>query len=218
MADELTDQIFSGVGEEEVDTGSLYEGDEPAPKEEWKEDKYTPPTKARTSGEQVLNTAFFGLGYLLVSRQIDPPVGRTIQFEAPLAAQAIDKAIAGTFIDRILQPLFNKSEQLEGLGAILALPVMVGLYERKPALAPILEPAMLEVVGIAADELVPVMRKHKAKARRNARSLSELTDAFDIPKGTDPRIAILGSFFRDVQPEEGQPQPPTEGETEFPWE
>lgn len=198
MTDNLTDQLFSSETEEEISSDIF--ADEPAPSL-YKEDKYGPPAKTRESGEKIIGTIIFGVGSLLVGKQIDPPVGRCLQFESPLAAKQIDVAIAGTFIDRLLQPLFRKSEQLEGLGAVIALPVLVGLYERKPNLAPAIEPVLYEVVATTMEQVAPLMRKERTKQRRTARTLADLNETFNLPPDVkDPVEAVLsGYIFQDFQ-------------------
>jgi hypothetical protein len=199
-----TTSLFEGSSEE-VDDTSFYTSEEVPPEQPYIEEERKPERyAARTSGENLLATAWFAIGGILVSKRIDPPVGRCLQLEAPLAAQEIDKVIAGTFLDRILQPIFRKGDQLEGLGAIIALPVMVGLYERKPNLAPLLEEQMKQTLGNVLLDVVPLMNKNKAKMRRSARSLKDVNEAFDIPRGADPINYIYDNWvFQDNKAEEG---------------
>lgn len=200
MTDAITDQLFDSTNDEEV--GGLFDSEDRPPENAFKEDAKPPPNRkaARSSGEGLLGTAIVSAGYLLVSKDIDPPVGRCLQLEAPLAAQQIDRAIAHTWLDKLLQPLFRKSDDLEGLGAVFALPIVVGLYERKPQWASILEPAMEELVGSTLDLVAPLMRAQKSKRRRSARSMTDINEAFDIPRGADPVKYILGGWiFQDSQ-------------------
>lgn len=207
--DNLTNDLF-GTPEAptEETTEEIFDGETTPPtKSDFKEDKYSPPKRGRESGEKIFGAALIGVGAILVNRRIDPPVGRVLQFESPLAAKKIDDAIAGTIIDRLLQPLFRKSDDIEGLGAVLGLPILVGIYERRPEMAPVLEPMLYEVMGVMMDQLAPVMRKEKTKQRRTARSLADMSETFNLPPGTkDPIAAILGGFiFQDmVPPEEGE--------------
>lgn len=184
--------IFEEAGEEEVDAtihrggrwSDTFYDDEAPPEPDFQEDKVGKrPDRSgiRTSGENIIATAWFGAGALLVNKRIDPPVGRVLQLEAPLAAKEIDQAIAGTFLDKILQPLFKTADSLETVGAVIALPIMVGLYERKPALAPLLESQMKQTLVQVMLDVVPIMNKQKAKFRRTARQLSDVHEAFGIP-------------------------------------
>ena len=196
--------IFDNATEEPVRIGKLTDDDwkdvygedeeeQPTPEPPTSEtflNETKPPDRSgsRVSGEGVLTTVWMGIGSVLVSKQIDPPVGRCLQLEAPLAAREIDKAIAGTFLDRILQPLFRKGDQLEGLGAIIALPVMVGLYERKPQMAMMLEEPMKQVMENVLLDVAPLMRTEKSKLRRSARSMADIHEAFNVPLNVpDPK-------------------------------
>jgi hypothetical protein len=206
MADSLTEELFGSEGQEEVDY-KIFADEEP-PEHIFQEDKDGKgrPDKyaTRASGEGLLSTLVMGLGSVLVSRKIDPPVGRCFQFEAPLAGKMIDQTIAGTFIDRLLQPLFRKSDDIEGLGAIFGLPILIGIYERKPELGPLLEGPIREVVASSMDQVAPLMRKETAKRRRTARSLTDISDAFNLPRGADPVDAMMGFIFQDMIPPEGE--------------
>ena len=200
MVDKISNELFSSdQGEEEMSV-PLFGDEEKAPTREVYKDDGPRPVRSRVSGEKLLGTAVFSFGSILVSRRIDPPVGRCFQLEAPLAGAKIDEAIAGTFIDRLLQPLFRKSDDIEGLGAVLGLPILVGIYERRPEMAPVLEPMMVEVVGTVLEQVAPLMRKERTKQRRTAKSLAEMNEAIGLdPNEKDPVSAILGGYiFRDM--------------------
>lgn len=193
--DEISSDLFSQP-EVEEEIGSVF-GEQAAPEQPYKEDVKPPPNRyaARATGEKLLSTAWFSLGSFLVQRRIDPPVGNVLRLQSPLAGRKIDEAIAGTFIDRILQPIFRKSDDLEGIGVIIALPVMVAMYERNPGMAPVLEPAMRDVLASTLEQVAPLMRAEKTKLRRTARSLADINDAFNIPRGADPIDAIMNGFI-----------------------
>ena len=208
MSDPITEQIFETAGEETVGGDNLFEGEgekgEEKPESPFKEKEKPQRHSARASGESVLTTIVTIGGSVLVNRRIDPGVGRVLQLESPLLAQRIDKAIAGTFLDKILQPLFRKGDDLEGLGAALALPIMVGVIERKPELYPMMEPMMEEIIGTVLEEVAPLVRKSKTKRRAAARTLTDINDAFDIPRGEDPIKAVMGFLFMDSAQTEGE--------------
>lgn len=223
--------IFDTATEEDVDINwhgpadeTIYEEDKP--EYEYVEDKTgkrPDRSAARISGESVIATAWFGAGALLINKKLDPPVGRILQLEAPLAAKEIDNAIAGTFLDKILQPIFKSASQLETVGAVVALPIMVGLYERKPALAPLLESQMKETLVSVMLDVVPIMNKQKAKFRRTARQLSDMHEAFGIPlkdeqgKKVDPADWLFSRWvFQGEYVDNLEEEPETNGTTEQP--
>lgn len=200
MSDTITDNIFENAGEEIVGD-KLFEGEgdkeNEKPESPFKEKDAPKRHSGRASGESVLTTIVTIGGGVLVNRRIDPGVGRVLQLESPLLAQRIDKAIANTFVDRLLQPLFRKGDDLEGLGAALALPIMVGIVERKPEMFPMMEPMMEEIIGTVLEEVAPLVRKSKTKRRAAARTLTDINEAFDIPRGEDPIKAVMGFLFMD---------------------
>lgn len=202
-----TASIFETAGTTTEDIrGSIYGDDEPQPDSPFinpSEDKKPDKHAVRVSGQSMFANLSFFVGGQLIGRKIDPPVGRVIQFQAPLAAQKIDQAIAYSWIDRLLQPIFRAFDSVEGMGA-LGLPILIGALERKPEWAPMLEQPIRELVGITIDEVVPIMRKAKTQRRTKVRSLGDISDVFqDLPRGVDPVDAFMAFIFQDViQPQE----------------
>ena len=144
-----------------------------------------PPTRARarlplTTGlSQAVGLA--GLGLQLTGRDI--PVGRALTFEAPVAGEKLDQLIAGTFLDRLLQPIARAGGAAKDFGGLLALPLLVGLIERRPQLYPIMEPFLKSLV---ADMVVQVAQSAEiAQARveeaikRNPKLQAEVDQTFE---------------------------------------
>lgn len=202
MTDTLGAEFFESGSEETIgsDTSSIYT-EETGPQSPFKED--SPPTRQRESGEDIIAFAFMGVGGILVNKGIDKPVGRCLQLEAPLVGKKVDEVIKGTFLDKLLQPVFRKSDDLEGLGAMIALPIMAGLMERKPQLAPMLADPFAEVLRATLTQMQPILRNKKNKTRRAVRSLGDdFNETFDIPKGEDPVPYIIQNFLFQEQFEE----------------
>jgi hypothetical protein len=118
-------------------------------------------------------------------------------FEAPAAGQAIDLAIAGTFVDRkIVQPLVGGAAKWEAIGAVLTLPVMVHLISVYPGLQSAFEPQLRR----AAEEIlilsVPTIRKKVERDRKVVDALAELGHLDPaIAADPDPIGSIIGGFF-----------------------
>jgi hypothetical protein len=210
----MTDNLYEGAEklddvEVEGTTEKLFDSGESTPTSPYKEDSdgKGPPKRIakRASGENLLANALFGLGSLLVRRRIDVPVGVCLQIESPLAAAEIDKVIAGTFIDRILQPLFKTSDNLEGLGAIIALPIMVGTLERKPEMLPMLQPPIMDALEIVLTDMAPLMRKKKTRIRAAAKSLN-LNETYGIAPGQDATEVMFWKIFETMSGEEETPK------------
>ena len=205
----VTDTILDGaIGEGTTDESGIFDKEKSGPESPFKEDvdgKKPDRHAARASGESLLATVVIGAGTLLVNRRIDPPVGRVLQLEAPIAGQQIDKLIANTFIDKLLQPLFRKSDQFEGLGAVIGLPILVAVVERKPEVADILAGPLEEMVGTILEQTAPLMSKEKAKRRRAAKTINMEEDfGIEMPRGADPSKFMLGWIFQDMIQAEGE--------------
>lgn len=126
----------------------------------------TPPkrTKARMDLSSGLGFLLAGAGTGLVVSGRDPGVGLALQFEAPLAGEKLDQMIAGTPLDRIAQPIARAGKAGKDLGAVLALPILVALIERYPALYPVLrEPVLKPMVVEMAIDLEEMGQRSKAR-------------------------------------------------------
>lgn len=206
--DTLAQDIFSSSDEEEVVDKLFNKEDTPPDKPLYKEDGKPPPDRKagpRASGEDIIGGAVAILGTTLVNRRIDPPVGRIVQLQAPITAKKVDVLIANTFIDKLLQPLFKKTDQLEGLGAVVGLPILIGLFERRPEMGPILWGPMEDLMGATLEELGKSARAQKAKRRRAFKS-ADLANMLGIDEsemaGMDPAEFMLKAFIFQP-PEEG---------------
>lgn len=205
MSDTLTNDIFSSSEEEEV-TNVFGEDTPPEKPYQEEEGDGRPPDRyaARTSGEDIISGAVVLVGTSLVNRRIDPPVGRCLQLEAPIAGRKIDEFIANTWVDKMLQPLFRKSDQLEGIGAIVGLPVLVAVLERKPELTPVLGGAVFEVLSSVLGDLGKYNRKKRSE-RRRAFTRQQLADLMgipvdEIPRNQEPAEFLINSFIFQEEP------------------
>lgn len=141
-----------------------------------------------------------GVGMILEQSGTDAPVGRVLQFEAPLAGRKIDELIANTWLDAILQPLAKQADKIEGLGSVIMFPLLVGAYERNPAIGPAIEPILRQVVRSTITDMAPVLRKQQSDAKKAAEAIKDMSTILDLEDGVDPVDAILSSIFRPAQP------------------
>lgn len=197
MTDTITDQVF---GESEPETPIFVDIDESAPDSPFQEDKKPPPDRhagPRSSGEDFIGAGVAFAGTLLVSKRIDVPVGRCVQFQAAITGKKIDELIANTWVDKLLQPLFRKGDQFNELGAVLGLPILIGICERKPEMAPMLMGPMEEFVLTTLNEMAAMRKKTKLSTRRAVRT-SEIRDMLEVPDDVkDEQIPtfVVHSFF-----------------------
>jgi hypothetical protein len=128
----------------------------------------------------------------------DVPVGLAIGYEAPVAAEKLDAIIAGTLLDRLLQPLARAGAAAKDVGAILALPALVALIERRPYLYEPLKPLIIPVVTAVALDLAELQERNKERmAQAQARAGSAQVDV----------EALLNMLFQGQAPPGNQPQP-----------
>lgn len=161
----------------------------------------------RTEGSDFWEWAARGVGTFLIQSGKDVPVGRVVSFQAPITGKRIDGLLANTWIDTILQPLFRKTQDIEGIGMIVAMPVLVGLMERQPAMAPMLGQMLRPMVYSTFDELAPIIRKERAADRRKYRTVAddpEYKALFGLDRDDDPFEAFMASVFGVVVAEPGE--------------
>jgi hypothetical protein len=155
-----------------------------------------PKAKARKPAGENLSLLVSG-GAQFAAKSGYVPLANALMFEAPAAGQAIDLAIAGTFVDRkIVQPLVGGAEKWEALGAVITLPVMVHLISVYPGLQSAFEPQLRR----AAEEIlilsVPTIRKKVERDRKVVDALAELGHLDPaIAADPDPIGSIISGFY-----------------------
>lgn len=170
-------------------------------------DEETPPKRIRSVGTRHTTEGFFtlvygGVGTALVHTGTDIPVGRVLQFQAPVAGSRIDEIIAGSWLDKMLQPIVRYQDKAEGAASLLLLPLLVGAYERAPQLAgfPMFEQILRKTVETSLLDMAPILKKQAADKKRAARTVSDLSGlgaelGLDGEAMQDPVGAIIGGFF-----------------------
>lgn len=169
----------------------------------------TPPSRERrprtgakrANAGPILSLLWGGTGTLLERSGADVPVGRTLQFQAPAAGDLLDRLVANTWLDRVLQPLASKADDVEAVGALLAMPVLVAMVERSPALAVTLEPVLREVVAANLLNMAPVVKKKKADEKKLHDIVAELDP--ELGAADDPVGMMLAAIF--TPPPEREP-------------
>lgn len=187
--------------DDEIKPDGLYEESKPTEQSERKPEQI----KRRTSAAEILSMAVAGIGTYLQSSGRDVPVGRALAFEAPLAGVRLDAMIAGTVIDRILQPFVSKAELAEELGALIALPVLIGLYERHPEMGPMLDMPIHQVIRQVLLQTAPLLKKQQREEKAAVKTLEDVNEAFQMPPGMNPVDAVFFGFFMEQQGENNAP-------------
>lgn len=166
----------------------------------------------RHSTEALFSMAYGGLGTYLTMSGTDIPVGRVLQFQAPIAGNRIDQIIAGTWIDKLLQPIVRYQETAEGVGSLILLPLLIAAFERKPDLAgfPMFEKIIRGAVESSLMEMAPLLKKQASDTRKAARTVADI-QGMGVELGLGPEemkdpigALIAGFFYVPEQPEEGR--------------
>lgn len=127
---------------------------------------------------------------------IEPPTGAAIMFEAGALGEAIDRAIAGTIIDKPLQKAATVSDRFEPLVPLITMPAMIFLLSRNPAIEKHIEGELREALEDVLVQSLPLLRKRAARTKATVDALAELRALDpDLVAGDDPIGDLLRSFF-----------------------
>lgn len=180
-----------------IDSGGSDLGDIPGTPEERPRR-----THARKPLAEIFTFVWAGVGTVLQQTQIDPAVGRTMGFQAPLAGEQLDSLIEGTLVDKVLQPLAGKGENAKSVAAVFALPLVIGMLERNPG-NPMFYGVAYNLVAANIADLVPTLKRKRQDNRKLASALADLGEMFEIPRGADPIAFVLQQLLAPEGDENG---------------
>lgn len=190
----------------------LWGDRERAPKEPKPKGPGRPRTR-RTSAEPILRGGWGLVGAGLIRTGVDIPVGRALQYQAPIAGEVLDRFLAGGWLDRVaLQPLATRSDELELVAALFGFPLAIAAYERAPdEIRVVLEPVIVELVRLHISAMAPVLAKRRKREQELERTLDEMKAAGVIDDelgGVDEVVSAIvnGLFAREPAPEP-EPEP-----------
>lgn len=178
-------------------------------------------TGRRVKADDVLTLAAGGIGTLLGMSGVSPAGGMALKLEAPLLGPALDKAVAGTIVDKaVIQPLVKTKGKFDEVAPLVMFPALVAVLERSPAMLPQVYPFLRMAIVPMLDQLVVSMRKQaleEEKLRAAAAELSAMSPEFAamFESGSEPVDAILEfvigrkiervQFVPDQQPVQPEP-------------
>ena len=120
------------------------------------------------------------------------PIGRVLSIQAPVAGAVLDDIVAGTVVDRVLQPFAKASAKGEVAYALLGPPVLVAVMTQQPQLAPILRPmladSMMAWLDLAGPKAVAMQERREKIAKRlgiegaDVEAMIELIFAAPVPE------------------------------------
>ena len=146
----------------------------------------------------------------------DVPAQRVMVWETPAAGAALDKAVAGTVVDRwVLQKIASTESKYRGAWDLLSLPIMVAAVNRQPALFPVVRPMLREAIKANLDaaldaKIVEAADDQRLRAKAEAAGLQWETDEVDPETGRPIKVDLidrtLAEFFGPLGAEEAQPE------------
>jgi len=179
-----------------------------------REKKPTAGKGRRVSTADTIADVYSGLGGIAIRTGTHIPLGRCMQWQAPMAGEMLDDALAGTIIDKVaLQKVAKARGRYDLLGAVFGPPLLVLAIERNPQNAETLMPMLAASIRHSLPLMVPAIKKAKARERAVAEATAELfADDPDFLDGTDPVAYVLEQMFAgwippSAPPPQGTPQP-----------
>lgn len=170
-------------------------------------------SKRRQSVAPTIEDAWSAIGGLAVRSGRHAPLGRCLQWQAPIAGEILDDAVRGTALDRIVfQPIAKGRGRFDAVGAIMGPPLIVLAMERDPSRIDILMPVLKASIRSSLPLMVPAIKKVQKREAEAAAAARELFP--DLPEGADPVDAIISMMFADWTP----PQPTYEAAEQVPSE
>lgn len=116
----------------------------------------------------------------------DVPAQRAMVWQAPAAGAALDAAVAGSFVDRlVLQKFVAVEGKYHGVYDLLSLPALIIAVNRQPAIFPVVRPALRSAIAANMEAVLDAKveqrmdeERLKAKAER-AGYVWETTEIID---------------------------------------
>lgn len=193
-----------------------------------------PPRGKRISIAGDIEGAYSDLGRRL-EYSVYYPSGRMLTYQAPAAGVIIDRAVAGTLLDRaVIQPVWRSKDKWEDVAYLTAPPVLLAIMQGiRVQIQQAMEAGDMDRARQldrwlkGQSEILAWIMRHslerlaEAKAiadARRAESDEKIREAFpDLPPGIDPVQALISALFAPPGSEEaanvghvnnGSPAPP----------
>lgn len=140
------------------------------------------------------------------------PTARVLQWNAPVAGEAFDALIAGTMVDKMLQPLARRGDKLQQVGNVVGLPMIVYALTNKPELWPMLEPMARQMFYENLAAMGPVITAKRKRDQQVQKIVNELVDEGMLGRNDDGTAPSPDDLFAALfAPPPGMTQPEAEG-------
>jgi hypothetical protein len=126
---------------------------------------------------------------------MNPAMSRALVFSAPATGQAIDEVVAGTIVDKVIQPFAKAADKWDRLGGVLSFPILFAIVSAKPDLLPMLEDDLREATIDVLIASIPTLIKKKAREKQAFDALARLGEVDERYRtAADP----VGLMLRDL--------------------
>lgn len=149
------------------------------------------PTGAHKPTDQLLAGAWSFLSW--GARQAgDTAVANCLALQAPGAGIILERATAGTLVDKlVLQRIVERESDFKDVRDLIGLPVCVAIVERHPEALPFFEPIIRPLLVSYLRSMVPVIERAQAEAAE----IQHLADVMGYPDSDDPLQLVFESIF-----------------------
>jgi hypothetical protein len=155
-------------------------------------------TRQSTASILAMGWSVAGSGLIKYGSIHEHASGRVMQLQSIAAGNELDKLIAGTFVDRILQRFVGIGGKLESFGAIFAGPVVASLMSRNGKFGEKLSPILLESVLTSLADAGPILAEQKAVTKEKLAAIEVLKESLELEKDADPLEALFVHIFQDT--------------------
>lgn len=136
---------------------------------------------AATSGKRKSLASTFAAVYggagSLAERSGDPrmlPTARVLQWNSAVAGEAIDDLIAGTFVDKMVQPLAKKGDKVQKVTNVVGLPLVIYALTNRPELWGVLEPMARQMFYENLASMGPVIAAKRKRDKEVAKIVDDM--------------------------------------------
>lgn len=161
----------------------------------------------RKSGAGALGWIWSALSVTVVPN-VSVAAARAMSWQAEAAGPVLDKAVAGSFLDKMfVQHIAGKGEDVKGVSALVGLPVCLMMIEKRPELAavPMVRKGLYEAVKQNYESIMDArIAERRRQERWEAKALEAGMDITDA-NGNDVVQALvddlLSTIFSEPVPE-----------------
>lgn len=143
-------------------------------------------TKPRVSVEKFVSGAWEMLARAVTP--VNPPVGRVMAMQAPVAGMLLEDVVRNTIVDKALQPLARGMSGGEMALALVGPPLLVGALTARPdranVIVPLLRQSLRSWISVAGDKLEQLQKQEEEFQDRYGKRIDEMIEYIMEPMMT----------------------------------